>query len=406
MILVKIMKKSKNAHSSFSKICPNCCSSQIDIFYELLDVPINSVLLLKSQEEAINFPRGDIVLGFCKSCGFIFNLAFNSDLLEYSNRYEATQGFSSTFNAFHRDLAKRLVDQYDLHDKDIIEIGCGQGEFLTLLCDIGNNRGVGFDPVYNDKRNEKRLGGPITFIKDFYSEKYSSVPGDFVCCKMTLEHIQETAKFVGMISNILHNKPNTTVFFQVPDITRILHEVAFWDIYYEHCSYFSLGSLSRLFRRNGFDVVNLGKDYDDQYLLITAKPGSGENLVLEKENDLLDLSHAVANFVRHYELKLAGWREKINDFKQAKKRVVVWGASSKAVAFLTSLEITKEIKYAVDINPHKAGTYIAGTGQKIVTPEFLREYVPDYVIIMNPIYQPEIRSLLLDLKITSELLVV
>ena len=218
-------------------------------------MPVNSVLLLDSRAEALKFPKGDVILGFCRSCGFIYNLAFDPNVLEYSSRYEATQSYSSSFNAFHRGLAEQLIERYDLRNKDVIEIGCGQGEFLSLLCEIGGNRGVGFDPVYNDERVEQQANGSIIFIKDFYSEKYAHFHADFVCCKMTLEHIQDTAKFVGMIGRVLEDKSNVTVFFQVPDVVRILREMAFWDIYYEHCSYFSLGSLARLFRKNGFDVI-------------------------------------------------------------------------------------------------------------------------------------------------------
>lgn len=401
-----MMQKSKSANSLFSKVCPGCHSRRVSVFYEIRDVPVNSVLLLSSRQEALDFPRGDISLGFCQSCGFIYNLAFDPGLLEYSDRYEATQSFSPAFNAFHRSLAERLVDRYDLRNKEIIEIGCGQGEFLALLCEIGGNRGMGFDPVYNDWRSDRVLSESITFVKDFYSEKYAHVHADFVCCKMTLEHIPDTAEFVGMVGRILQDKPDTIVFFQVPDVVRILRETAFWDIYYEHCSYFSLGSLARLFRQTGFDVIDLEKDYDDQYLMITARPGTGKNESQENENDLLSLKQDVANFVKDYQFGLDTWQKRFEIFFQAGKRIVVWGASSKAVAFLTSLQITNEIEYAVDINPRKAGTYIAGTGHKIISPEFLREYKPDFVIIMNPIYNKEIEFMLNDLGVNAKLLTV
>jgi hypothetical protein len=118
----------------------------MEIFYELERVPVHSVLLLPTREEAITYPRGDIRLGFCRACGFISNTAFDPSLHEYSERYEETQGYSPTFNAFARRLAEHLIERYDLHGKDIIEIGCGKGEFITLLCDLGGNRGIGIDP--------------------------------------------------------------------------------------------------------------------------------------------------------------------------------------------------------------------------------------------------------------------
>jgi hypothetical protein len=54
------------------------------------------------------------------------------------------------------------------------------------------------------------------------------------------------------------------------------------------------------------------------------------------------------------------------------------------------LNIREEIPYVVDINPNKWGMYVAGSGQKIVPPEFLTEFRPDTVIIVNPIYKDEI----------------
>ena len=92
--------------------CPSCAKDAMSVFYEVRGVPVNSVLLLPTREEAVSFPKGDIVLGFCDQCGFISNLAFDPTEQEYSARYEATQGYSSTFNTFHKNLAQRLIDQF------------------------------------------------------------------------------------------------------------------------------------------------------------------------------------------------------------------------------------------------------------------------------------------------------
>ena len=379
-------------------ICPNCGSRGMPIFYEVKDVPIHSVLLLPTREKALNYPKRDIKLGFCRTCGFIANVAFDESLHEYSDQYEATQGYSATFNTFHKQLAGHLIEKYHLRDKDIIEIGCGQGEFLKLLCSLGNNRGTGFDPAYIDSFDgDEKLEGQLAFIRDFYSERYAHYQGDFICCKMTLEHIPHTAEFVSMVRRSAGNRVDTIVFFQVPNVTRILRDLAFWDIYYEHCSYFSRESLSYLFWRSGFKVIDITTAYDDQYLMIEAIPGNAsESFNIESKNpdfrhQLEILAGDVAHFSKMNQQRLDKWREFIQGTKREDKRVVIWGSGSKGVAFLQALNIRDEISYTVDINPRKHGTFMAGTGQEIVAPSFLTDYQPDIVIMMNPVYNKEIQ---------------
>ena len=256
-------------------ICPSCGCDRVRVFYEALSVPVNSVLLLSSREQALTFPTGDIRLGFCEVCGFIYNTSFDRRLVEYSSRCEESQGFSPFFRAWHEGLARRLIERYSLRAKNIVEIGCGKGEFLALLCDLGENRGIGFDPAYIPERTAPESASRIHFIPDFYTERDSGLHADFLCCKMTLEHIAETADFIRMVRCSLRDSPDACVFFQVPDVSRVLAEEAFWDIYYEHCSYFSVGSLARLFRRTGFNVLDVGREYSDQYVTIEARTGDG-----------------------------------------------------------------------------------------------------------------------------------
>jgi 2-polyprenyl-3-methyl-5-hydroxy-6-metoxy-1,4-benzoquinol methylase len=379
----------------------------MSLFYELHQVPVHSVLLLMTREQARNYPKGDITLGFCHTCGFISNVAFFPEVHEYSAKYESTQTYSPTFNAFHHRLASSLLERYDLHGKEIIEIGCGQGEFLTLLCELGQNRGIGFDPAYDPSRGAKQLDG-VTFISDFYSEKYVDYRADFVCCKMTLEHIHATAEFVATVRRSVGDQPDTIVFFQVPNARYVFSDVAFWDVYYEHCSYFSLGSIARLFRRNHFDVMDLWMDYDDQYLMIEARPRkSVAKTPMPQENDLFQLEHDVANFAAQFPKKLGGWRRLIRRKRAAGRKIVLWGGGSKGVAFLTTLDLgLDDVPYAVDINPNKSGTFMAGTCQEIVSPSFLQTFKPDDVIIMNPIYRHEIQRDLEAMGLTPNLMTV
>ena len=44
-----------------------------------------------------------------------------------------------------------------------------------------------------------------------------------------------------MVRRAIGDRLDTVVLFELPDVERVLREVAFWDVYYEHCSYFTLG---------------------------------------------------------------------------------------------------------------------------------------------------------------------
>jgi len=374
-----------------SYTCPSCGTRGMQVFHQTESVPTNSCILLGSREEALAYPRGRIELAFCPACGFISNMTFDGRLTEYSGRYEETQSFSETFNAFHRKLATRLIERYDLHDKDVLEIGCGKGEFIALLAELGDNRGVGFDPGYREERTADALTDRLKFVKDFYSEKYSSYQADFVCCKMTLEHIHPVSQFLSTVRRAIGDHHDTVVFFQIPEVMRIVRDCAFEDIYYEHCSYFSPGSLGRLFRQNGFDVMNLETEYASQYLTIEAKPSRGmPTAPLAQENDLALLARYVAEFPAKCRTKLDEWRRRVREASGRGRKIVLWGSGSKAVSFLTTLGVGDSIEYAVDINPYRHGYYMPTTGQRIVSPAFLKEYQPDVVIIMNAVYRDEI----------------
>jgi SAM-dependent methyltransferase len=400
---VKLTKENKPAEH----VCPSCETKKMSVFHEVKSVPVHSVLNMATREKALSYPTGDILLGFCGNCGFVSNVAFDAGKLEYSIDCEESQGFSPTFNKFSRRLAKHLIEKYDLHHKEILEIGCGKGEFLTLLCDLGENRGVGFDPAYVKGRDASKAAERITFIQDFYSEKYAGYHADFICCKMTLEHIHATAEFVRMVRRSIGDRLDTIVFFQIPDVTRILRDCAFEDIYYEHCSYFSPGSLARLFRKCRFDVMHLATEYDGQYLIIEAKPADPPVLApLSQEDDIEKLKSCVKGFQVKYRSKLSTWRKRLQETRAKDQRLVLWGSGSKAVSFLTTFQVYDDIEYVVDINPYRQGTFMAGTGQEIVAPEFLMEYQPDIVVVMNPVYQEEIQQDLNRMGLSPDLLTV
>jgi SAM-dependent methyltransferase len=385
--------------------CQACGSLELEPFYEVKNVPTASCLLMETRTEATGYQRGDILLAFCHSCGFVCNATFDPRLIKYTSSYEETQGFSATFNAFHRDLAQRLMDRHRLHGKTVMEIGCGKGEFLTMLCELGAKQGIGFDPGYRPERNTSEAAKRIDFVIDFYSKRYASYTADFICCKMTLEHIPNVGEFLRIISDSVAGKEDTIVFFQVPEAKLILDQLGFWDVYYEHCSYFTSGSLTRLFESCGFDVLDVWTGYDEQYLMIEARPkrGSAGGQGMGKP-DIANLGRKVALFRDSCRTNIQDWRERLQAFSAAGKRTVLWGSGSKGVSFLTTIGVTDEIACAVDINPYRQGKFMPGTGHEIIAPRTLESLKPHNVIIMNPIYRKEISGQLASMSLSPKIM--
>jgi len=127
---------------------------------------------------------------------------------------------------------------------------------------------------------------------------------------------------------------------------------------------------------------------------------------MDIEDDLKQLSTAIKEFKEKCSRRIDYWRGVIDQATRQGQRMVIWGSGSKGVAFLTTLKLEDQIKYTVDINPYKQGRYMPGIGQKVISPEFLKQYGPDKIVVMNPIYCREIQEELDHLDIKAELLAV
>jgi C-methyltransferase-like protein len=73
---------------------------------------------------------------------------------------------------------------------------------------------------------------------------------------------------------------------------------------------------------------------------------------------------------------------------------------------VSSVQDEIELEVVVDINPYRHGKYLPGIGKQILPSGVLREYQPDTVIGMNPIYCDEIRQDLDRMDLEPELIAV
>jgi SAM-dependent methyltransferase len=365
--------------------CPACGAGGAEVFYEQRGVPVQSVALLRTADEARTFPRGDLELAWCRTCGFVFNRAFDPTLQDYSRPSEESQAFSPRFRTFSRELAAGLVERYDVRGKDVLEAGCGRGDFLVEICELGGNRGVGVDPSWEPGRLE--YPPSVEFVRAEFDENQAEREADLVLCRHTLEHIADVRRFVSLLRRPAQARGGVVVI-EVPDVRRVLGETAFWDVYYEHCSYFTAESLVALATRCSL-AGTARREFDGQYLVLEARPARRITPIVGEP-----IETAVEHFALEAPRAIERWRGRLGG------RVALWGGSSKAVAFLSAVGADAAV---VDINPYRQGAFLPGVARRVLAPEELRADPPDLIVAMNPVYVGEIRASLAELGLTPEL---
>jgi hypothetical protein len=347
-------------------------------------------VLWPSRDEALAAPRGDIRLVYCASCGMLWNAAFDPELVRYSPEYENSLHHSPAFQQFAEDLAERLIDRYGLRGKDVVDVGCGSGDFLKLLCDGTGNRGTGYDPSFP---GDPDGGGNPRFVRSFYSGE----PADFLACRHVIEHVEAPDELLGSLA------PEATVYFEMPDGGYMLREAAIWDLIYEHPNYFTAPALRRMFEDAGYGVLDLDSSFGGQYLYIEAARGRNGH---RGGGTAAELRPFVAGFGRTYEQKVGAWSDRLATLLADGRRVAVWGAGSKGVTFLNLVRGGAEVSAVIDLNPRKHGRFVPGTGQAITAPESLPGSGVDVVLAMNRLYVDEIAASLAALGVRAEVLAV
>jgi SAM-dependent methyltransferase len=402
-------KKQTKATGSLAQTkCPVCDHPEMTGFFEIESAPVFCNVLWNTREEALSARRAPIHLAYCNNCGLIYNVAFDPELIEYSPEYENSLHFSPRFQKYAEDTAKRLIQKYQLRNKDIIEIGCGQGDFLAMLQRLGDNRVLGFDPSYtHEKTASDPEGSTVEVIPQTYSTIHTSHPVDFICCRHVLEHIDSPADFLSGIRCTIGKRSDCVVYFEVPNALYTIKDMGIWDIIYEHCSYFTSESLTNLFMWAGFEPIKVASRYDNQFLTIEARPRiTDADLMADCERITPDTHSLIGQFHNAYQDKVNLWQSILSRLKKQERKVVLWGAGSKGITFLNALDISyNQVEYIVDLNLRKHGKFIAGTGQRVIAPDFLRKYRPQTIIIMNPIYRVEIQQAIENMHINVDLVV-
>ena len=372
--------------------CPVCGGENLPRFVSRAQVPVHQNRVFPTRELARAATRGELCLRACQRCGFVFNQAFDATRLQYGQDYDNTQSHSALFDAYLDRRVEDLVLREGVRDKRVVEVGCGKGQFLRKLVrypDCGN-QGMGFDPSYLGPLSD--LDGRLQFARRVYDAQCANTPADVVVCRHVIEHVADPLALLRNVRAALGERADARVFFETPCVQWILRNKVVWDFFYEHCSLFTAASLRLAFERSGFEVVQVGQVFGDQYLWLEARPATPSSSVADSSaSDLARLALAYGaseqSLVQQWARQLARW--------QADGPIALWGAGAKGVTFANLLDPHgTRIDSVVDINPAKQGGFVAGCGHGIIAPsELVRRGVAS-VVLMNPNYRQEVRQTL------------
>jgi SAM-dependent methyltransferase len=387
-----------------SFVCDACGQGELVAFADLGEIPVLCGVHWADQVEAAGTGVGLMNLAHCPSCAYVRNVAFDPALMIYDTTMDTNLHHSPAFQSFSAELVKRLAERYCLRGATVLDIGCGQGEFLRELCHVAGCRGVGYDAMYAGPAGPDPSGA--VFHRAHAPLDESTPPFDFVTSRHWLEHLDDPYGFLVRLRDLAGDRP-VTGYLEVPDAGYDL-ATAGWEVIYPHVSYFDAYSLCRIVERAGWRVTATGPLFSGMFRFVeisTNTAGRSSEPELPGPADRDRQLASIAGFAGRHAAERQRWRTTIDRLLAAGDRPVLWGAGSRGVQFLHLADPDGRLAAVVDVNPRKWGRYLPVTGHRVSPPESLSSLDTRTVIITNPAYRDEIAATLRRLGVEAELLV-
>lgn len=314
----------------------------------------------------------DLDIHQCSACGLV---QLNSDPVPYWREVIRATAFSQEMGIFRAEQFKAFVEQHGLIGKKIVEIGCGKGEYLTLVQGAGAEvygTEFGVDSVAHC--TQAGLNVEHLFVETPGIE-LRNAPFDAFFILNFLEHLADpNSTLQGIHANLA---PGAVGLVEVPNFDMILKKNLFSEFIPDHLFYFTRETLNALLERNGFEVIETREIWHDYILSSVVRKRQPSDLSPFRQQQAL-LKDKLSRFVTSF----------------GKKNIAVWGAGHQALAVLALADLGDSVKYVVDSAPFKQGRYTPSTHIPIVPPETLTSDPVAAVLIMAAAYSDEVVSLI------------
>jgi hypothetical protein len=377
--------------------CPGCGAPYRGRTLRVPPLPVVSNYLFASPIEARRVPRRPILLKQCQRCALVHNTAFDPDAVPYDIRYENSQDISDVFRSHYERIAAVIAAALPRKGGRLLEVGCGKGSFLKFLALRCDATGDGYDTSYE---GPKRWRSRVTFHRSYVHAGNIRTPYDAIICRHVVEHVSPIGEFLGSLAEIARASGDPDIFIETPRLEWILKEGNPWDVFYEHCNYFTESALVTNCRLAGLKLVKLHRVFGGQYQLlhlrIASKPAPRHRKSGAIPREMAKLSlieKSVLGRLRGQIAKHAGTG-----------KWALWGAGAKGVSLANRLDRNR-LHCVFDINPAKQKSFVAGSAVPVLAPSADRLREVALVIICNPAYQSEISKILKSFSFKGRVLV-
>lgn len=367
--------------------CPGCGSGSLPPPWILRAQPVILNYRFASAEAATAVPRRDMHLTECQECGLIFNASLDFSAIPYDENYDNRQNFSSAFGAMLGNTADTLIRNHDLAAGPVLEVGCGKGDFLRLICSRSGAQGWGFDTSCESEGCEK--DGQLQFFRRYVGPADVTRRMSLVLCRHVVEHVPEIGEFFSLLYAISVAGGGAPVYVETPAWEWITDHEAFWDVFHEHCNYFPTRTLRGLAERAGFHVLDHRLVFNGQYQALELSPVASPDVCPSLYPDRGPTLHSFAASVERSRRAVL---EKLSQ-AGAGEGWALWGAGAKGVSLANAL-IECPPACVVDSNPDKQDRFLTGTTIPVVSPQNPLLADIKVVLVANPNYLPEIRETL------------
>ena len=305
----------------------------------------------------------------CAECSFV-QLAETLEA-DYYDDYLMAVSHSPQMQSYQRAQASDFVARFGLKGKRVIEVGCGDGNFLQYLQQAGASV-CGIEPSRRFQEIARARGFHVI---EGYVARGSTVPGapyDAFVTRQVLEHIPDPNDFLQGIRQIL--APTGVGLVEVPSLEQALEQGRFYDFFPDHLNYFSVHTLRHALERNGLEVLDLARGMEGEYSVALVRKIPADDFVgLQSALDLV--TRDLRDFVATY--------------RAQGKRVAVWGSGGKGVTALAVARL-RDVAYVVDSDPNKQGRLTPVSHLPIVAPDKLLTDPVDALILTALAHRDEI----------------